>query len=318
MLDPLYAVIGFVLSAVYSVVPNLGVAIIAMTCAVMAALLPLTAKQTRSMIAMQRIQPEIKKIQQQYKDDRQKQNEEILKFYQENKINPMAGCLPLLIQMPVLFALFGVLRNIQDHVPRTGALKDLYLDLCGGANVPPGDCSPKGQFFLAMDLTSQTGSPDAASGFVERLPYFFALALVMLLGWYQFWQTQRRQARLNPQSQNNPMARQMRVMGYFFPLITGWFSYIASAGIVVYFITSSLWRIGQQHLVLNRIYEQAHADDAAKTGKGGLPKTTQPKASPGAGTGGKAPPAGAGNERRPPARTGPSPHTARKKKKRRR
>ena len=60
---------------------------------------------------MQRIQPEIKKIQPQYKDDKAKQNEELLKFYQENKINPLSGCLPLIVQMPVLFALFRVLRG---------------------------------------------------------------------------------------------------------------------------------------------------------------------------------------------------------------
>ena len=80
-------------------------------------LYPLTAKQARSMIAMQMVQPEIKRIQAKYKNDRAKLNEEMMAFYQENKINPLAGCLPLLIQMPIFFALFRVLRSPYKYVP---------------------------------------------------------------------------------------------------------------------------------------------------------------------------------------------------------
>ena len=72
---------------------------------------PLTLKGTRSMMMMQQLQPEMKKIQTQYKDDRQKLNEELLKFYKENNINPLGGCLPLLVQMPVFIVLYQVLRG---------------------------------------------------------------------------------------------------------------------------------------------------------------------------------------------------------------
>ena len=119
-LSPLYKVIGFLLAAYYEFIPNLGVCIILLTCTVMLVLFPLTAKQARSMIAMQRVQPEIKKIQQRYKDDKQKQNEEIMKFYQENKINPLAGCLPLLMQMPVFIALFRLLHRLVGRLARAG------------------------------------------------------------------------------------------------------------------------------------------------------------------------------------------------------
>ena len=80
---------------------------------------PLTAKQARSMIQMQRVQPEIKKIQQKYKDDKQKQNEELLKFYQENKINPLAGCLPLIITVPDRHCRVPhvLARRSSDHLP---------------------------------------------------------------------------------------------------------------------------------------------------------------------------------------------------------
>ena len=123
LLEPFETAIGWLLAVFYSVVPNLGVAIILLTCVVMAALLPLTAKQTRSMIAMQRVQPEIKKIQAQYKDDRQKQNEALMQFYKENNVNPLSGCLPLIVQAPVMFALFRVLRERAGPHPDDGYLQ---------------------------------------------------------------------------------------------------------------------------------------------------------------------------------------------------
>jgi YidC/Oxa1 family membrane protein insertase len=82
------------------------VAIILLTITVMLLLFPLTAKSSRSMLAMQRLQPEIKKLQAKHKGDRQKLNEEMMKLYQENKVNPLGGCLPLVVQFPVFIALF--------------------------------------------------------------------------------------------------------------------------------------------------------------------------------------------------------------------
>ena len=111
-----------VLAFFYSIVPNAGVAIILLTVTVRLLLFPLTAKQAKSMLAMQRLQPEIKKLQAKYKSDRQKLNEEMMKFYQENQINPLGGCLPLLVQMPVFIALFQVLRSTAATVPTGSSL----------------------------------------------------------------------------------------------------------------------------------------------------------------------------------------------------
>ena len=148
-LEPFETAIGWLLAVFYSVVPNLGISIILLTCAVMAVLLPLTAKQARSMIAMQRIQPEIKKIQAKYKDDKQKQNEELMKFYQENKINPLSGCLPLIVQMPILFALFRVLRRSRTTSRRPATfnravprhLRQRDATRRGTATQPEGSCT---------------------------------------------------------------------------------------------------------------------------------------------------------------------------------
>src|SRR2546423_3247129 len=95
-----------------------GWSIVALTLAVRAALVPLTLKQFRSMQALQRLQPEMKKLQAKYKEDKQRLNQEMMKFYQENKVNPLGSCLPLVFQMPVFLALFYMLR------------RDLRFDIC--------------------------------------------------------------------------------------------------------------------------------------------------------------------------------------------
>ena len=111
----------------YSVWPSYGASIALFTLTVMIVLTPLTLKGTRSMMTMQALQPEMKKIQAQYKDDRQKLNEELLKFYKENKINPLGGCLPLLVQAPVFIILYHVLIGL-THTGPDGTFVPKYLD----------------------------------------------------------------------------------------------------------------------------------------------------------------------------------------------
>ena len=110
-----------VLAFFYDTTGNYAVAIILLTLVVMIIVTPLTLKGTRSMMVMQQLQPEMKKIQTRYKDDRQKLNEELLKFYKENSINPLGGCLPLLVQMPVFLVLYQVLSGLTRRASDLGA-----------------------------------------------------------------------------------------------------------------------------------------------------------------------------------------------------
>jgi YidC/Oxa1 family membrane protein insertase len=248
VLDPLYDLIGWILSFYYHFVPSLGISIILLTATVMLALFPLTAKQARSMIKMQQVQPEIKRIQAQYKDDKTKANEEILRYYQENKINPLSGCLPLLMQMPVFIALFGVLRGLDrdppGHLPTTGAFDDLYVDLGRGVT--------RATQFLGMNLS--TSPLEAKGGFGDTLPYFVVVALIVATGWYQARQTMSRAAKSGAGA--NP---QMQIIGKVMPIMFGVFSLNFVAGLNIYFLTSNLWRVGQQQLVLNKIYDEGQA-----------------------------------------------------------
>jgi YidC/Oxa1 family membrane protein insertase len=346
--DPLYSIVGWVLALFYIPVQILGVDIIALTIVVMAIQFPLIAKQTRSMIQMQRVQPEIKRIQQKYKDDRQKQNEELLKFYQENKINPLAGCLPLLLILPIGIAVFGTFRRgLQNHIPQTGSLNKLYLDLCSVGNKVLPTTVPKGTFkgeqpltcneyingftrtvngkvvhvkgttpsamhFLGMKLNL---SPAQAmhDGLLTALPYLLMVALIVATGWYQVRQTQARQLQRGGAQPNAQMQAVTRIMPIFFGLI----SYTFNAATAIYFVVSNFWRIGQQHLVLNKMYEEAieAGDIKAKDAPRPQPKAGEPKTKP---PPAQAAPPDQGSSGNGEAKTRPNPNAARRKKKRKR
>lgn len=111
ILMPIETALMSVLAGIYGAVGSYGVAIIILTVFVRIILLPFTIKQTRSMKVMQELQPEIKKIQEKHKDDKEKLNQELMKFYTENKFNPMGGCLPILVQIPIFIALYQMLLH---------------------------------------------------------------------------------------------------------------------------------------------------------------------------------------------------------------
>jgi YidC/Oxa1 family membrane protein insertase len=243
-LDPIIKGIAWLLAAIYEIVPphDLGLSIILLTCLVMLALFPLTAKQVRSMIAMQKVAPQIKKLQAEYKDDKQKQNEEVLKFYQENKINPLSGCFPLIAQMPVLISLFQVFRDPQKHIPEAGEKFDrLFSELCPGGKCPE---KPKANF-LGIDMFSSLSEK-------VTVPLVILVALVVLASWYQSYQTIQRQKNT---AGSDSITQQMKIMTNIAPVMIGVFSINVPAGLPLYWLTSSLWRIGQQHFVLNKFYD---------------------------------------------------------------
>jgi YidC/Oxa1 family membrane protein insertase len=258
--DPLYNALGAVLAFFYSLAPNLGVAIILMTFAVMLVLYPLTAKQAKSMLAMQRVQPEIKKLQAKHKGDRQKLNEEVMKFYQENKINPLAGCLPLVVQLPIFFTLFRVLRDPYKHIPKKGSFSGLYQALCGHALSANKQCTTSTLThlkFVGIDL--QKTATDSHGSLLAAVPFFVLVGLVVFTGYLQTKQAQSR----TPQT-NKQMATIMKVLPVFFGLISLSFP----AGLVLYFLISNVWRVGQQEVIFRRI-GSASSPATGKLGSGG-------------------------------------------------
>src|SRR6476619_5225790 len=245
--DPVYNFFGGILAFFYSIIPNLWIAIILLTILVMLVMFPLTAKQAKSMMSMQRAQPEIKKLQAKYKNDRAKLNEEMMAFYKEHKINPLAGCLPLVVQLPIFLALFRVMRDPYKHIPKSS---DLYAAFCTGhkGHLYTNQCNlpklglPNPQEFLGMNLSQHATA--VTGGFLDALPYFILVGLVVVTGFLQ-----ARQSRRNAPNMNSQMA----IMTSILPIGLALLSLKLRAGLVLYFLVSNLWRLGQQEIIMRKI-----------------------------------------------------------------
>jgi len=131
LLSPIQTVLEYIVVFLYqNVVQNYGVVIILLTVIVRIVLTPLTLSQTKSMAKMQKMQPKLKEIQKAYKGDKQKIQEKTMEFYKQNNVNPLAGCLPLLLQMPIFFALFRTLREPTERVTDiVGSFEFLWMNL---------------------------------------------------------------------------------------------------------------------------------------------------------------------------------------------
>lgn len=258
----------------YDIWPSYGGAIILLTLTVMLALTPLTLRGTRSMLNMQRLQPEMKRIQKEYKDDRQRMNEELMAFYKENGINPLSSCLPLLIQMPVFIILYRVLNGLtagQADTPESavcptgGCFDPSYLD--SGTSLYQSLISHTQMDWLGIDLAI---SPlDALSkGFGTFFPYGIMIIVVLISGYVQQAQIQGRS-----QNQQNTNPQQQMIMKIL-PLFIGVISFSLPGALVLYFVTSNLFRVGQQFLITHTIYK----DEALEAGVIEADSEEKPKA----------------------------------------
>src|SRR4051812_44010893 len=244
----MFGLIAQVLEFFYSLVPNYAIAIALLTLTVMLILTPLTLKGTRSMMMMQIVQPELKKLQAQYKDDRQKLNEEMMKFYKENSINPLSGCLPLLIQMPVFLVLYRVLHGLTQQAANGGfepayldKSSELYQSLVGQTEMKA----------FGIDLAS-SASNAVSKGIGHAIPYLILVIGVCLTSVVQQKQISGR----NPAAQSNPQQQLLMKLG---PIMITFFSLIVPAGLAVYFFVSNLYRVGQQELISRTIYKTPEA-----------------------------------------------------------
>lgn len=156
----LYEAFGAVLNFIYGFVYDYGVSIILFTLLIKIILLPLTLKQQKSMTKMQRMQPKLKEIQEKYKDDKDKSAQETMKLYKEYGVSPMGGCLPLLIQFPILIAFYNVIREPVEYVFKTGKpLAELFKQYNissegGGAQIELAKAMGKDFDFLGLDISA--------------------------------------------------------------------------------------------------------------------------------------------------------------------
>jgi YidC/Oxa1 family membrane protein insertase len=248
--------LGWILSHIYDLVGNYGAAIILLTLAIRILLLPLALKQIKSMQAMQSIQPQMKQLQQKYKGNRQKLNEEMMKLYKERGVNPLAGCLPMVLQIPVLISLYSVLRFPQHppHLPDGSALRQ-RIEVSIASDHPNNPAN-----FLGMNLlcnAQQAGSGivkqedrqaksnihlNCGDGIPVRIPYY---VLGLLMVGSMFYQ-QRQMQRAAPPGQS----AQQQMLTRILPLISVFWGFIVPSGVILYWTTSNLVQIGQQYFLL--------------------------------------------------------------------
>jgi YidC/Oxa1 family membrane protein insertase len=241
---PVFVVVGTVLAAIYGVIPNYAVAIVFLTILIMALLTPLTVKSTKSMIAMQRIQPEITRLRQKYKgpENREQLNQELMRVYKEQGVNPAGSCLPMFLQMPFLIVLYDVIRGLSNTVTRNHHLivspryiptnSQMYHDLVNSHGAMKS---------FGVNLTLKPFSHHA--NWYGYIPFFALVAGAVVLQYVQMSQMNRR----NPGAmQANP---QMQKMQKVMPIFFAYIYFLIPAAVVIYMLVSTVIRIATQDVL---------------------------------------------------------------------
>ena len=229
-MDFLYQAFGWILFQVYNLIGNYGVAIIVFTILMKLLLLPLNIKQTKSMKDMQRLNPELQKLSKKYKNNKEKLNEETLKLYKVYKVNPAAGCLPLLVQFPILIGLFRALREPEVYVFLNGTYETINQ-----------------AFLWIPDL----GSPD---------PYFILPILAALFTFVSQKMTMAG-SMTNP---DDPNAKTQKIMLYIMPIMIGYISINFPAGVALYWVVQNVFTFVQQFVMLRMPVEEISPEEAER------------------------------------------------------
>ena len=267
VLKPLYIAVSWVIVTLHDfLAPIFGadsgvswsLAIVGLVVLIRIILIPLFVKQIKSQRALTALQPHMKEIQKKYKDDRQKQSEEMMKLYKEHKTNPLASCFPILAQAPIFFALFTVLNGIGKNPPvKHGVLTQ--DDVVSAANATFFG-APISQTFLGTDIT------------VVKIVTVILITFMSLTTF-----TTQRQLMLKGMpkmdSSNNMMLQQQKIMLYAFPVIFAISGVNFPIGVLIYWSTTNLWTWGQQFYVIKRnptpgspAYEELQRKKAKKSG----------------------------------------------------
>ena len=279
ILNPLYIAVSWVIVTIHkALTPIFGtdsgvswsIAIIGLVVIIRIILIPLSVKQIKSQRALTALQPHMKEIQKKYKDDRQKQSEEMMKLYKEHKTNPLASCFPILAQAPIFFALFTVLNGI-GKTP---------IDTKGVLTEADGVSAAQAEFFGAPISQTFLGSD---SGTVKLVTIF----LIAFMSLTTFTTQRQLMTKGMPKmdSSNNMMLQQQKIMLYAFPIIFAITGVNFPVGVLIYWSTTNLWTWGQQYYVIKRnptpgspAYEELQRK---RNKKNGVVETEEPETSEG-------------------------------------
>jgi YidC/Oxa1 family membrane protein insertase len=249
LLDPLYAVVSWVLVTIHSGLstfldPASGAAwalsIVVLVILVRILLIPLFVKQIKAQRAMSALQPEMKKLQDKYKGDKERLTQEMQKLWRENGTNPLAGCLPILLQSPFFFALFHILNYVVARDNPNFALTPELVEQAQNATVFG---APIAATFLMSpaDVIAFGGSPTATK--VVCVVFIIIMTVTMFI-------TQRQLMIKNMPTAGNPMAQQQKILLYVFPLVFLFSGVNFPIGVLIYWMTTNFWTMAQQFWVI--------------------------------------------------------------------
>jgi YidC/Oxa1 family membrane protein insertase len=246
--QPIFHGIAWLLAYFYGLVPNYLFAIVLLTVVIMGVLTPLTVKSTKSMMAMQKLQPEIKKLQQKYKgpENRQMLNDEMMKLYREEGVNPVGGCLPMLLQAPFLFILYSVIKGLAyTTTNKAGKITAAPRYIHHYGAMYENLIHAKGQVMVwGMDLSLKPFPISAHGTFLKALPFFIFVAVAVALQYFQMAQLNNRNKKTG-----QAMPSQQQAMQRVLPLIFAFFYLAIPSAVVVYMIISTGIRIITQDIM---------------------------------------------------------------------
>ena len=254
--------------------PAWGLSIVLLTICVRLLLFPLFVKQIKSQRRMQELAPKIKELQTRHKGDRETLNTELMKLYKDNNANPISGCLPLILQLPVFFALFSTINEFRPGKEARFGLTSEQLTEGGRAKVFGAPIASA--FNSSADLLAKLDGNGTTVKIV-------AATMIVLMGASTFWTQRQMMARGG--AVTDPQQQQIqKFMLYVLPFSFAIFGFTFPIGVLLYWLTTNLWSMGQQHWVIKRM-PPANLSGPAKGG-GGTGKTTPaPKGPTGKGPG---------------------------------
>ncbi|MFG1998209.1 membrane protein insertase YidC [Spirillospora sp. NPDC048911] len=267
MLDPLYKVVAQLIVWIHTGLSSIGIdkdsgwawggSIILLTVMLRLVLFPLFVKQIHASKKMQELNPKIQALRKKYKNDKQRLNQEVMKVYQENGANPLSGCLPILVQMPVFIGLFQVLKRVSDAKEGQGVFAvtpDLVQSAqkanIFGAHIPD-------TFLNAWGADPKSWSAIVVTGIaviISSCTTFFTVRASM-----------QRQKLQGTMDDNNPMMQAQKMMVFLAPLF-GLFGLGFPLGVLMYWVTSNSWTLAQQHYIYKKYYP--HDDNGNGNGNG--------------------------------------------------
>jgi len=251
LLEPLYSAVTFIMVAFHTLFKTLGLpatsgaawslSIVGLVIVIRILLIPLFVKQINAQRGLQLLQPEIKKIQAKYKgktdpESRQKQQQEMMKLYKDNGTNPLASCLPIILQAPIFFALFHVLNGLAKDPPKAkGFLTENLAKQAAEAQIFGAHLSDK--FIGAETMSTKV---------------LCAVLIVLMSATTFTTQKQLMSKNMPADAMNNPFAQQQKILLYVFPLVFAVSGVNFPIGVLLYWLTTNVWSMGQQFYVIRR------------------------------------------------------------------